>query len=64
MKNAIAPFLCITLFACMLFATGCDSNTGIVEVPTQTAEEIAASEARQAEYSKAMEAQYGKKRRK
>ncbi|EMI42803.1 hypothetical protein RRSWK_04616 [Rhodopirellula sp. SWK7] len=41
--------------------TGCEGNTGVVEPPEMTAEDKAALEARQAEYSKSMAEAYGKK---
>ncbi|MCM2373104.1 hypothetical protein NB063_21045 [Rhodopirellula sp. ICT_H3.1] len=44
-----------------LMTIGCESNTGVVEPPEMTAEDQAALEARQAEYSKSMEEAYGKK---
>ncbi|EMI53439.1 hypothetical protein [Rhodopirellula sallentina] len=61
MNKTLSRICCSGLLLGALVAIGCEGNTGIVEPPEMTAEDKAALEARQAEYSKSMAEAYGKK---
>ncbi len=61
MTKTFLQVCCGALLLGTLAFTGCEGNTGVVEPPEMTAEDKAALEARQAEYSKSMAEAYGKK---